>query len=157
MSQWLFFKTWTWWTAGIGLGLTGVLTAWVLGKRLGITTGVADACAVATGKLKSLPWSVWFIFGLPIGGFLARGWGWHWDWLYGRMDALTAGDFLAKIFLLFVGGFLIGLGGRLAGGCTAGHSLMGMGLLRLGSFLNTVVFLAAGCATAHILWKVVAP
>lgn len=155
MIEFLFLKPWPWWAAGMGLGAVGVGLAAFLGRRLGVTGGVADACAVAARQVRGIPWTVWFLLGLPLGGVLSHAAWWHWHWLYGRMDALTAGSFGVKAFLLFLGGGMIGYGARWAGGCTAGHSLMGMGLLRVGSFLNTLVFLAAGAATANLIWRVV--
>jgi len=57
-----------------------------------------------------------------------------------------------KGFLFFVfGGFFIGFGTRYAGGCTSGHSIMGISNLQLPSLVATVFFMAGGFFSANIL------
>jgi len=156
LFQVLFLKTWPWATAGLGIGLTAVALAWFTGKRLGVTGGMADACSLATGVGKTdatSHWKIWFLLGLPVGGFLANAGHWYWTWLYGRVDELTHGSFVLKIFCLLVGGFFVGFGARWAGGCTSGHSIMGVGWGQGISILSTLAFLAAGVLLANILYK----
>ncbi len=156
LSQILFVKTWTWWAGGLGIGLTALALAWFTGRRLGVTGGFADACAVVTRPAKALGgahWKMWFLLGLPLGGLLANAGGWYWTWVYGRVDELSHGSLALKIFCLLTGGFLIGLGGRWAGGCPSGHSIMGIGTGQVFSLLSTLAFLAAGVITANILYR----
>jgi uncharacterized membrane protein YedE/YeeE len=155
--QVLFLKSWPWLTAGLGIGLTALGLAWFTGKRLGITSGLSDACSMMTGKTKELDpagsWKIWFIAGLPVGGYLANAGHWYWTWLYGRVDELSHGSFLFKILWLLMGGFLVGFGARWAGGCTSNHSVMGIGLGQIMSVLSTLAFFTAGVIVANILYK----
>jgi uncharacterized protein len=155
----LFSLTWAWWAAGIGLGLTALGLAWFKGRRLGVTGGFEDACSVLTknGAFQSSPshWKLWFLVGLPLGGFLANAGDWSWTWLYGRLDSVVFGSLFLKIFWLLVSGFLVGFGARWAGGCTSGNSLMGISLGDKMSILATIAFLAAGILVANILYKAV--
>ena len=82
LSQLLFSQTWSWWAAGLGLGLTAVGLAWFTGKRLGVTGGFEDACSIVTkdSAFNASPsnWKLLFILGLPLGACLANlG---HWSW-----------------------------------------------------------------------------
>jgi len=148
----LFHNTWPWWAAGIGLGLTAVGLAWVTGRRLGISSGFSDACSWVSGG-ESFSWKMLFLLGLPLGAFLATAKGWNWTLLYGRLDALTSGSFALKAILLFIAGSFIGFGARWAGGCTSGHSIMGVSLGNKMSIAATVVFILAGALFARLLLR----
>ena len=156
--QLLISDNWAWWAAGLGIGLTALGLAWFTGRRLGVTGGFEDACAVITkdeSTYSSSPskWKFWFILGLPLGGFLANVGHWGWTWLYGRLDMLTFGSLLYKVPFLLIGGFLLGFGARWAGGCTSGNTIMGVSLGSKLSILATLAFLAAGILITNILFK----
>jgi uncharacterized membrane protein YedE/YeeE len=51
---------------------------------------------------------------------------------------------LRGFIFVVVGGFLVGFGTRYAGGCTSGHSIMGMSNLQWPSLVATVCFFAGG-------------
>jgi hypothetical protein len=156
LQQILFVETWAWWAAGLGIGLTAVGLAWFTGKRLGVTGGFVDACSVSSGKeMKSFPWKLWFLVGLPIGGFLANAGHWNWTWLYGRLDGITYGSIWLKALWLLVSGVLIGFGARWAGGCTSGNSIMGVSLGSKMSILATLAFLTAGILVTNLLFRMV--
>jgi len=53
--------------------------------------------------------------------------------------------------MLIVGGFLVGFGTRYAGGCTSGHSIMGLSNLQLPSLIATVSFMAGGFIMANLI------
>lgn len=48
------------------------------------------------------------------------------------------------IVMLVVGGFLVGFGSSYAGGCTSGHSIMGIADLQLPSLVATIGFFVGG-------------
>jgi hypothetical protein len=53
--------------------------------------------------------------------------------------------------LIIPGGFLVGFGTRLGGGCTSGHGICGIGRLSINSIIATGVFVAIGMLTVTIL------
>ncbi|NBO58663.1 MAG: YeeE/YedE family protein [Chitinophagia bacterium] len=53
--------------------------------------------------------------------------------------------------LMVVGGFLVGFGTRYAGGCTSGHSIMGLSNLQLPSLIATISFMAGGFLMANLI------
>jgi len=49
------------------------------------------------------------------------------------------------------GGLLVGFGTRYAGGCTSGHSIMGISALQWPSLVATCCFMAGGLAMVHFI------
>lgn len=54
-------------------------------------------------------------------------------------------------FLFLFGGILVGFGSRYAGGCTAGHCIMGNSLLSPASILSTCMFFIGGLIVSHFV------
>ncbi len=153
MIRTLFFQTWPWWAAGLGIGLTALGLAWFTGKKLGVTGAFENACTLISNEKTKDGWKLFFILGLPLGGALATAGHWNWTFLFGSLDAFTMGILWAKFYWLFIGGILVGYGARWAGGCVSGNSIMGISLGSWMSILATVGFLTAGVLTAHIVFK----
>ncbi|WP_413998506.1 YeeE/YedE family protein [Flavobacterium sp. W1B] len=55
------------------------------------------------------------------------------------------------IFILIIGGVLIGFGSRYAGGCTSGHAISGLSNLQLPSLKAVIGFFIGGLIMAHFL------
>lgn len=51
---------------------------------------------------------------------------------------------------LLLGGFFVGLGTRLANGCTSGHGLCGLSMLRTRSIVAVTVFFSMGILSAWL-------
>ncbi len=58
---------------------------------------------------------------------------------------------LKGVVIMLAGGFLVGFGTRYAGGCTSGHSIMGLSNLQLPSLIATISFMAGGFIAANFL------
>ena len=56
-----------------------------------------------------------------------------------------------SIFILLIGGILIGFGSRYAGGCTSGHAISGLSNLQLPSLKAAIGFFIGGLIMAHFL------
>ena len=65
--------------------------------------------------------------------------------IWGAPDAHVSGDF----GLLALAGVLVGVGTRLANGCTSGHGVVGMARLSPRSIIATLTYLAAGFAVYY--------
>ena len=155
--QTVFVHPWPSWAAGGAIGLFVVALAWSTGKTLGVSSGYGSACGFFSGlsawKQKPFcePWRPWFLLGLPLGGLAAA--------------ALAGGPHLATSLHAFAGspaltgaatfsgGALIGLGARWAGGCTSGHSIVGIALGSKASLVATLGFMAAGFGTTQVLFR----
>ncbi len=149
----LFSNIWSWWAAGLAIGLTALGLAWFTGKRLGVTGGFVVATSSQDSSAPSSSWKLWFIIGIVLGGALANLGHWNWTWLYGRLDAITYGNLFLKMIWLLVGGFLVGFGARWAGGCVSGNSIMGIATGNKMSMLVTVAFLATGILVTNIVFS----
>jgi uncharacterized membrane protein YedE/YeeE len=66
---------------------------------------------------------------------------------------VTQGSPIAQAALLFGGGLLVGVGTRMAGGCTSGHGLCGLSRFQKGSLVATVAFFATGVGTSLLLGR----
>jgi uncharacterized protein len=58
---------------------------------------------------------------------------------------------LRGFIMLVIGGFLVGFGTRYAGGCTSGHSIMGISDLQWPSVIATICFMIGGFFMANLL------
>jgi uncharacterized membrane protein YedE/YeeE len=58
---------------------------------------------------------------------------------------------LKGLFFMVFGGFLVGFGTRYAGGCTSGHSIMGLSNLQLPSLIATISFMVGGFIMANLI------
>ena len=56
-----------------------------------------------------------------------------------------------SLILIILGGFLVGLGTRMSGGCTSGHGICGISRISFRSFIATMTFILAGIITVFIL------
>jgi uncharacterized membrane protein YedE/YeeE len=139
--------TWSWRRTGLALGLLGA-AAWPLSGLAGRFFGMAvlpGSTALlefaATGTPSYLNWDLLFVLGLPLGSFLAAR-------LRGPVVAEPVRG--AELARAFGGGLLLGVGASLAGGCTVGHSLVGVPLLSVGSLVTTLFILLGSWTTAYL-------
>ncbi len=65
-----------------------------------------------------------------------------------NFDALLS---LKGIFLMVLGGFLVGFGTRYAGGCTSGHAITGLSNLQLPSLIAVIGFFIGGLFSTYVL------
>ena len=67
--------------------------------------------------------------------------------LFSWTSLLTAKGLIMTV----VGGFMVGFGTRYAGGCTSGHSIMGLANLQWPSLVATICFMAGGMLMANFI------
>ncbi len=142
-------KGWNWRKTGLWVGAIGTI-AWVVSSLSGRFFGMAvlpgskDALELlAIAKRSALSWDFFFVFGIPVGGYLSasREGQFHWSTISG-----------VAIWKLAGGGLILGASGSLAGGCTVGHGLTGIPLLSLGSITFTI-FAMLGAWSGVIMQK----
>ncbi|HEY5688500.1 MAG TPA: YeeE/YedE thiosulfate transporter family protein [Yeosuana sp.] len=69
------------------------------------------------------------------------------DELFG-FEAITSAH---GLFILIIGGILIGFGTRYAGGCTSGHAITGLSSLQKPSLVAVVGFFIGGLIMTHLI------
>lgn len=180
LIEWLS-QPWPWWVGGplIGLMVPGLLI--LGNKTFGISSSLRHICAACIpAKIpffqydwKKELWNLFLVAGVLLGGVVValflqdpepvqvnshlvaelQQYGitdykgtvpaqlFNWDTL------LTARGLIMTI----AGGFLVGFGTRYAGGCTSGHSIMGLSNLQMPSLIATVCFMAGGFFVANLV------
>lgn len=132
----------TWLSALAGGALIGAAAS-VLLLFAGQTAGVSGILAAVARPVPKPDRSVWrwlFLGGLVAGGLAMR-----------QLTPQVFGAPIRSVTLLLVGGFLVGLGTRISGGCTSGHGVCGLSRLSGRSLVATITFIAAGVVTVWVL------
>jgi uncharacterized membrane protein YedE/YeeE len=157
--------------AGVGIGTVLLLAFVIMGRGLGasgaFSTAVATGVSVVApahaaervayeaylpaGRLSFLTdWLVLELVGVTLGGFLSA-------LLAGRFRiAVDKGPRIStrgRIAFALAGGCLMGVGAKLARGCTSGQAITGGALLSVGSWLFIVTAFAAGYLVAPLIRK----
>lgn len=177
----LLKEPWPWYVAGPLIGLTVPALLILGNKAFGLSSSLRHICAACFPSnltyfkynWKTEIWNLFFAAGILLGAFIAA-------YLLKDpnsfkiaedtkqvletdgvkdFDHLLPSDlfswtslFTTKgVLLIIVGGFLTGFGTRYAGGCTSGHSIMGISNLQWPSVLATICFMIGGILTSWFL------
>lgn len=163
---------WPWWAGALALGGLAAGYFALLGRTFGVSGAVSrvvdalvgsppkdapapDCGTPAPGTGPAPRWSAWmtFLLAIVVGGGLSA-------LLAGSLSPSTVvgpsfeasvGAGVPAVATLIVGGALVGLGTRMAGGCTSGHGLCGNARLQPGSIVATVTFFGAGVMASMLL------
>lgn len=177
----LLKQPWHWSVSGLLIGLTVPMLLLLGNKSFGISSSLRHVCAAIFPANISYfkydwrkeKWNLFFVAGIAIGGFVGN----HWladpnslevapatqaalaqlgvqdsaglvpTDLFGWGNVLTLRGFVFMV----LGGFLVGFGTRYAGGCTSGHSIMGLSNLQWPSLVATICFMVGGFAVTWLL------
>jgi uncharacterized membrane protein YedE/YeeE len=138
-----------WFVGGPVLGLCVVAMRWLMNERLGVMGAWTDVVHTLAARRLSFGPFGWMLLGLVAGaaGFAIvaggpdfHGYGWLTDTFTGTAGTLTV------IAILLACGVLIGLGTKIAGGCTSGNGLSGNAMASPASLVATMTFFATGIA-----------
>jgi uncharacterized protein len=161
-------------TAGIGLGLVLLAAFVIMGRGLGASGAFSSLVAAATHtvapqhtaanefyaeylgdgtKNPLMDWLVFEVIGVFAGGLISGA-------LAGRIaKTIERGPSITirwRLIFAFIGGTLMGIGAKLARGCTSGQALTGGALLGVGSWAFMMCVFAGAYATAWFIrrqWK----
>lgn len=123
---------------GILIGLAAALLALFTGRIAGIS-GIAARLLSGDGEDRA--WRLAFIAGLALA---------PWAWRLVAAGPASAAPASPPLLLLGAG-LLVGIGTRLAGGCTSGHGVCGLARRSPRSLLAVASFMTAGFATVWML------
>lgn len=163
MLEWLL-EPWPWYISGPLLGLTVPLLLLLTGQNFGISSSlrhIGAACAPRS-KLPYLSkdynwrdhiWNIIFVAGVIIGAFIG-------NFLLSAEPFYFLPESYGSVtgaLLLFAGGILIGFGTRYAGGCTSGHTIMGISALNWVSLVATIFFFVGGLISTWLIMPLILP
>lgn len=123
---------------GVLIGAAAGLLMAGLGRIAGISGITGGLLSAAAGDRA---WRVAFVLGLVVGPWLRV--------LAGGPSGIDPP--LAGLPWMALAGALVGIGTRLANGCTSGHGVCGLARLSPRSLAATLVFIACGMATVAVL------
>ncbi len=160
---------WNPYLAGIGLGLTLLLSYLVLGTGMGASGAISRIAAQAAHAVdpqsaesssyiggwfeggSALHYYLVFMFaGLLAGGFLSALHAGRTRLAVERGPGASAG---LRLALTILGGLAVGIGSRFAMGCTSGQALSGGALLQGGAFAFTGATFASAFLVAPLVKK----
>lgn len=78
-----------------------------------------------------------------------------WAWVPSQWQAAAGQSPLLRWTAALIGGVIMGVGARWAGGCTSGHGISGTLQLALSSWLAAAAFFVGGTITAMLVFHVV--
>lgn len=118
--------------------------------------GAAKKIAVASTSKAPWPTHFTFLACMLLGGLFASFFAGNWQvqWSLGPEFERLFGAGWHTWVLLTAGGFLVGFGTRMAGGCTSGHGVNGCARLQPGSLVGTVSFFGTAVAMTLLLERV---
>ena len=174
-------QPWPWYVAGPLIGLTVPALLLLGNKSFGISSSLRHICAACLPAnipffaydWKKQSWNLMFVFGILLGGIITAALLSNDEPLViaestkQDLTALGITEFdklmpseiftwdnlftLKGLFFFVIGGFLVGFGTRYAGGCTSGHSIMGISNLQWPSLVVTIFFMLGGFVMTHLL------
>jgi uncharacterized membrane protein YedE/YeeE len=174
-------QPWPWYISGPLIGLMVPFLLLLGNKTFGVSSSLRHICAACFPSArpffkydwKKEAWNLVFVTGILAGAFLAM-------MFLSNQQAIIINPNLAKdlsqygiihqdhlepteifswhslgtargMILMVAGGFLVGFGTRYAGGCTSGHSIMGISNLQWPSLVATICFMAGGFFMANLV------
>ena len=129
-------------TALLGGALVGLSASLLLlfnGRIAGIS-GIAEGL-LSQRTRSELAWRSAFLLGLVGGGFLLRA----------LLPQVLGAPIVPGAAWVVAAGLLVGLGTRLAHGCTSGHGVCGLSRGATRSIVATLTFMATGAATVFVV------
>lgn len=169
-------QPWPWYVSGPLIGLMVPTLLILGNKSFGISSALRHICAACIPTnasffkydWKAESWNLIFACGIVLGGLVAGYFLANPDPIkisentIADLNAMGVKEYagfvpndifnfhslltLRGFILMVIGGFFVGFGTRYAGGCTSGHSIMGLSNLQLPSLIATICFFAGGLA-----------
>ncbi len=174
-------QPWPWYVAGPLIGLTVPALLIIGNKAFGISSSLRHVCAACFPAnipffkydWKKEIWNLFFVLGIFLGAVIAV------NFLANpgpvQINAKLATDLagygitdysglvpnqlfnwqnllsVKGLIMIVLGGFMVGFGTRYAGGCTSGHSIMGLSTLQWPSLIATICFMAGGFIMSNLI------
>ncbi|MBN1872808.1 MAG: YeeE/YedE family protein [Anaerolineae bacterium] len=165
---------WSPYWVGIGIGILSWLTFLLSDKPIGCSTAFSRFSGMIEQRIRGkgavmkkpyyqkvtpvITWDVMLVVGILIGSLLSARLSGEFAlrWTPEMWATTFSSSPLLRVFVAFVGGILMGIGSRWAGGCTSGHGISGTLQLAVSSWLAVMCFFVGGIVTAMLIFRVFA-
>jgi uncharacterized membrane protein YedE/YeeE len=174
--EWLRLAQWSPYLVGIGIGILSWVAFLLSDKPIGCSTAFARTSGMIErlfrgAKVKEKPyyqkfaptvdWEWMLVLGIIIGSFISSRLSGQFQlrWIPIVSEELNISLVTvpyARIVVAFIGGILMGIGSRWAGGCTSGHGISGTLQLAVSSWLAAICFFIGGIASAMLIFRIIA-
>jgi len=170
MMEWLSMARWSPYVVGIGIGLLSCVSFLLSDKPIGCSTAFSRTSGMIERLFRgskvaekayykkftpSVDWEWMLVLGVFIGALLSAALSGqlHAEWVPAKWASGFGDSSSLRWFVALIGGIVMGIGARWAGGCTSGHGISGTLQLAVSSWLAVLCFFAGGVATAMILYQ----
>jgi uncharacterized protein len=169
MLEYLQLPLWSPYAVGVGIGLLNCLAFAFSDKPIGASTAFARTSGMVEKLFRGsraiekpyyrqfppvIDWEWMLVLGIIIGSFLSSALSgefalvWvpeRWEMTFGYTPGL-------RFSVALLGGVIMGIGARWAGGCTSGHGISGTLQLAVSSWLAVICFFIGGVFTAMFIY-----
>ena len=130
------FTPWSSLLGGLLIGLAALILLWGKGRIAGYSGIISGLFTIPDGER----WRILFLVGTTFGGSVAT------YVLHLKVAKLEISP------LLILAGLLVGVGSRLANGCTSGHGICGIGRFSIRSLMATGLFIFSGALIVAMIY-----
>jgi uncharacterized protein len=169
--EWLTMERWSPYAVGAGIGVLSWIAFVLSDKPIGCSTAFTRTSGMIEKLLRGrkvhdkpyyrkfapeIDWEWMLVVGVIIGAFLSSKLSQTFgiEWVPAQWQAVAGDSGLTRWAVALLGGVIMGIGTRWAGGCTSGHGISGTLQLAGSSWLAAMSFFAGGIATAMLIYKV---
>lgn len=169
--EWLRMESWSPYAVGIGIGVLSWISFVISDKPLGCSTAFARTAGMLEKLLRgkkvdekpyyrefapTVDWEWMLVLGVILGALLSSRLSGQFrlEWVPALWQAEVGQAPATRWVVALLGGVIMGVGARWAGGCTSGHGISGMLQLAVSSWLAAMSFFVGGIITAMVIFKV---
>ena len=167
--EWLTIARWSPYAVGLGIGFLSWLALLFSDKTIGCSTAFSRTSGMIERLLRgnrvlekpyykkvvpAVTWDWMLVLGIVIGSFTSAQLSgqFRFQWVPATWAASFGSAIFPRWITALIGGILLGLGARWAGGCTSGHGISGTLQLAVSSWLATICFFIGGIVTALLIY-----
>jgi uncharacterized membrane protein YedE/YeeE len=137
---------------GLGASTTFVRLSGVLARLVKPEVAAENEYYQKTGLKPD--WQMMLLLGVFLGALLSAlgGGSFALRWVPDMWREAFGGSVGPRLLIAFIGGVLVAVGARAAGGCTSGHGITGTLQMSVAGWLSVVAFFVGGIAVAVLIY-----
>ena len=169
--NWLKMAQWSPYAVGIGIGILSWLSFLLSDKPIGCSTAFSRTSGMVERLFRgsrvaekpyykkftpTVDWEWMLVIGILVGAFISAQLSGEFraTWIPQQWASSFGNGIGTRWIVALVGGIVIGLGARWAGGCTSGHGISGTLQLAVSSWLAVLGFFIGGIVTAMAIYRI---